>query len=150
MFSKYHYLNANIHKSSQCYVGKINEKAVVFCAVLHHPVNTKRKRKSLWRVSRLVVLPDYQGVGIGNRFLETIGRKYLNENKRFCITTTTPALLYYFKKSPLWKCVSLGFNPQGGGKFHFGGHRRITTSWQMEDKNQKSLVFQKREKDESV
>ena len=40
-----------------------------FCATL--PVIGRRRH---WRISRIVTLPDYQGIGIGMRVAEAVGR----------------------------------------------------------------------------
>jgi len=46
------------------------------------------------RVSRLVVLPDYQGVGVGKRLLNFIAEHYTSRTKLlFLITTSNPQLV---------------------------------------------------------
>ena len=47
--------------------------------VIHQPhsINTKIKR-----VSRLVILPDYQGIGLGTKFLNEMAKYY---SKQGCI-----------------------------------------------------------------
>ena len=44
----------------RCYVAKYEDKPVAFIAVAHVHMLVR-----YFRVSRLVVLPDYQGVGVG-------------------------------------------------------------------------------------
>jgi len=56
-----------------------------------------------WRISRIVTLPDYQGVGIGMRVAETIGDLYLAEGLRFSVTAAHPALLAHCRRSAKWK-----------------------------------------------
>ena len=45
-------------------------------AVLHQPHG---KIKNLKRCSRLVILPDYQGIGLGTMFLTIIAQHYANQ-----------------------------------------------------------------------
>jgi GNAT superfamily N-acetyltransferase len=60
--------------------------------------------KNLFRISRLVVLPDYQGLGIGNIMNEWIGEFMWKEGrKRLSIVTTHPGLILSYSKSPKWK-----------------------------------------------
>ena len=39
------------------------------------------------KVHRIVILPDYQGIGLGKRFLKIIAEIYVNKNEYFGITT---------------------------------------------------------------
>ena len=98
---------------------------VSFCGILHFP---HPKVKNIKRCSRLVVLPDYQGVGIGNKMLEFIANLYLKMNYRFTIITSSPALLYSFKKNPYWKLKHIGHKH----KSLLSGRscNRLTTSWE--------------------
>ena len=57
---------------------------VAFAAVL-----SAIGRWGVWRVSRLVVLPDYQGIGIGLAMLSAVAEQY----PRLRITTGHPAML---------------------------------------------------------
>jgi len=50
-------------------------------------------RKRYYRVSRLVVLPDYQGIGIGKRLLNFIAELYTSQTKMpFYILTSNPQI----------------------------------------------------------
>ncbi len=47
-----------------------------------------------YRVSRLVVLPDYQGIGIGKRLLNFVAELYTSQMKLpFYILTSNPQLV---------------------------------------------------------
>ena len=99
MFRKYHYLNTNLNAASRCFAMTINNRPVAFCAVIHfpHPVRCYKK------VHRLVVLPDYQGLGLGKVFLNFIGQ-YINFP--FAITTSQPALINSLKNDIHWCCTN--------------------------------------------
>lgn len=87
IFRKYHYLNTELKKSVDCYISTIQDKPVAFCAIHHFP---NPKIKNLKKIHRLVVLPDYQGVGIGINFLNYIAEIY--KKKNFVVTLTTSQL----------------------------------------------------------
>lgn len=63
----------------------------------------------------MVTLPDYQGIGIGKRFMSMIGDKFLNENNRFIITTSQVALSNSLKKDKRWICTRKGRCGSGSG-----------------------------------
>lgn len=85
-----------------------------------HPINTKIKR-----VSRLVILPDYQGIGLGTKFLNFMAEYYKKLNYDFEIITTAKNLIYALKKSDKW-CL-----------FRYNKHRNVTSKSSKIDKNRK-------------
>lgn len=62
-----------------------------------HPVNTKLKR-----VSRLVILPDYQGIGLGTKFLNEIAKIYIEQGFDFSIITSAKNLISSLRKNDKW------------------------------------------------
>jgi len=91
IFREHHYLNTErLGAGVRCYVAKYGEKPVAFCAVQHI-----RMKANYFRVSRLVVLPDYQGVGIGKRLLNLLAELYTSQiDLPFYILTTNPQLVH--------------------------------------------------------
>lgn len=69
-------MSKEIASACICYGLYDNNNIIGFCAVLHqpHPINKKLKR-----VSRLVILPDYQGIGLGTKFLNEIAKIYIKQ-----------------------------------------------------------------------
>lgn len=66
-----------------------------------HPINQKIKG-----VSRLVILPDYQGIGLGSRFLQSIADIYKKEGWDFVIRTSAKNLVMKLYKDPKWVMYS--------------------------------------------
>ncbi len=62
-------------------------------------------RKGWKRVHRLVVLPDYQGIGIGTKFINEVTKHYANEGWNINLTTTTPALVHALARDKNWSLV---------------------------------------------
>jgi GNAT superfamily N-acetyltransferase len=88
-FRHYHYLNGKLGAEVRCYAAFYNHKPVAFIAVVH----TKMK-SNYFRVSRLVVLPDYQGKGLGKRLLNFIAELYTSQiNLPFYLVTPNPLLV---------------------------------------------------------
>jgi len=104
IFRNYHYLNTEIYKGSEIYTFFIEDSPVAFCAVM--PLIGKVKNRK--RVHRLVVLPDYQGIGIGTTFLTKIGEIYKKRGYTLFITTALPSLYTALKKRKEWICFHAG------------------------------------------
>lgn len=92
-------MNSDINKTAQCYVGYYDNNPVCFFAVLHFPHGRVDNFK---KGHRLVVLPDYQGLGIGHKFSTAIAQHYLDTGYRFIITSSTKSLFNQRKNDPRW------------------------------------------------
>ena len=57
---------------------------------------------------RLVVLPDYQGVGIGTAFIKAIAEHYNNNGYVMNLTTTTPSLVHALRRDKDWRLIRYG------------------------------------------
>ena len=103
MFKDHHYLDGNINKAARCYVGVWNDQVVAFGASITMPSGTL---KNAWRGHRTVILPDFQGMGIGVRFSNTIGQIHLDQEHRYFSKTSHPRMIYYRENCDLWKPTS--------------------------------------------
>ena len=98
-FRRYHYLNGDLPNAAICYGVYDNENIIAFMGVLHQPHD---KNKKIKRVCRLVVLPDYQGIGIATKFLKTIAEHYTKQGYDFSIVTSAKNLIHALNKSNDW------------------------------------------------
>lgn len=101
MFRDHHYLSGDLNQSSRCYLAIWNEVVVGFNAVIAFP--TGSIKGDCWRGHRTVILPDFQGMGIGVRFSDAIGEIMLAEGKRYFSKTAHPRLGEYRNASPKWR-----------------------------------------------
>jgi len=99
IFSKHHYLDEILNKSSNVFLAFWGDVLVGFYAVLAFPSGTV---KNAFRGHRLVVLPEFQGMGIGNAISNSIAQYYKDNGKVFYIRTIHPAIGEYMEKSTLW------------------------------------------------
>jgi ABC-type Mn2+/Zn2+ transport system ATPase subunit len=102
LFARHHYLTADLNKSAQIYVGLINDQPAVLTAIL--PLinaNVKNAR----RISRTVVLPDYQGIGIGGKFVNAICAGLQAQGLSTYTTTSHPARVRALNKSKEWEMI---------------------------------------------
>ena len=99
-FKDHHYLTSELNKSSRCYLVKWNEIIVGFVSALPMPSGTL---KNAWREHRTVILPDYQGIGIGVRISDAVAQLFLEDGKRYYSKTAHPRMGEYRNASKLWK-----------------------------------------------
>lgn len=59
-------------------------------------------RKGWKRIHRLVVLPDYQGIGIGVKFINEVSKHYKDNGWNVNLTTTTPSLIHVLARGKDW------------------------------------------------
>jgi len=111
LFKRHHYLSGALNLAARCYLALWEQTPVCFCAVL--PLVGRRRR---WRITRLVTLPDFQGIGIGLRVAETVAELYRAAGLRMNITASHPAVIGHCRRSPLWKAGGVkkfGSRPAG-------------------------------------
>ena len=102
MFARHHYLNGKLNPAARCYLATWNDVPVAFSATL-----CAIGKKDHWRVSRIVTLPDFQGVGIGMRLMEAVCELHRAEGKRINVTARHPALIEHCRRSPAWRTVGV-------------------------------------------
>jgi GNAT superfamily N-acetyltransferase len=103
-FAPHHYLTADINPVAKCFVAVWGEALVGFWSVLPLPSGTL---KNAWRGHRTVVLPQYQGFGIGTRFADRMAHWWVeNKGARFFSRTAHPRFAAYRDASPLWRRTS--------------------------------------------
>lgn len=98
-FRRYHYLNEDIPSACRCFGLYDGETIVGFMGVLHQPHGINKKLK---RVSRLVILPDYQGIGLGVKFLNFVGGIYKAQGYDFTIVTSARNMIFALRKNGKW------------------------------------------------
>jgi GNAT superfamily N-acetyltransferase len=109
MFRQYHYLNGSLASTARYYTAVYQDRPIAFIAVVHI-----RMRARYYRVTRLVVLPDYQGIGVGKRLLNFIAELYTSQTKiPFYFLTSNPQIIRGNLGN--WKIARLGHASKGQG-----------------------------------
>ncbi len=84
-------------------------------------------RARYYRVSRLVVLPDYQGIGIGKRLLNFMAELYTSQTKLpFYILTSNPQIIRGSMKN--WRINRIGHASEGTGNTKMNNELRSSLS----------------------
>ena len=102
LFARHHYLSGSLAVGARSYLATWEGEPVTFCATL--PVITKRGHR---RFTRIVTLPDYQGMGIGMKVVAAVASLHRQEGLRINITSSHPALIRHCRHSDLWKTVNV-------------------------------------------
>jgi len=103
-FSRHHYLNSDkLSTCSQCYAAVLDGIPVSFVSVMPNAGHFGRRR-----ISRIVTLPDYQGIGIGKRLLNFVADLYKQQGLRTSIGTSHPAMVQSLRVDKSWVLTSIG------------------------------------------
>ncbi len=108
LFKRHHYLSGSLSTAARCFLALWEGVPVGFCATV-----SLIGRKNRWRVSRIVTLPDYQGIGIGMAITEAVAELHRGEGHRVNVTASHPSLIAHCRRSPRWRAV--GVKKAGGG-----------------------------------
>jgi len=101
-FARHHYLSNELNKSAQIYIGVINDQPAVLLAVL--PLINANVRNAR-RISRIVVLPDFQGIGLATKFMNAVAGGLKAQGLLTYITTSHPALIRALNYSDKWEMI---------------------------------------------
>ncbi len=102
VFARHHYLSGSLSVRARCFLALWERAPVAFCATL--PTIGRRNH---WRISRIVTLPDYQGIGIGTAVAENVAEMHRAEGKRLNLTASHPAVIAHCRRSPRWRAVNV-------------------------------------------
>jgi GNAT superfamily N-acetyltransferase len=123
-FKTHHYLSGDLAKNCRCYAAVLRRRQtadgslqpdtsgagapllpsvpVSFCALI-----PQQGVERWYRVSRIVTLPDYQGVGIGSKFLDALAELYVGQDYRFSMTASHPSVRSHCQRSERWKATNV-------------------------------------------
>jgi len=160
IFEPHHYLKAAPMIAGFPYVGTVNGELVA-----HIGFGTRPGMKEA-RCARFVVMPEYQGCGVGMKFINHVCEMWLHGENRYkkpmrtTILTSHPGLCAALRRSDLWRQYNSSLHGsttakknhieknrnQGWNKKAIptaslgGGHFRSTQGFRYYGKRQKSLI----------
>ena len=108
LFAPHHYLSGQLSAAACTFVALCGSQPpavsgvepAAFCATV-----TMIGRRGHRRITRLVTLPDYQGLGIGMAVAEAVGDWHLARGQRLNVTASHRSLLSHCRRSPRWRFV---------------------------------------------
>ncbi|MEN5279271.1 GNAT family N-acetyltransferase [Brucella sp. TWI432] len=118
-FEPHHYLKMPHMIAATCYVAFVDGEPVAHLGVSTRPGLVEA------RACRLVVMPEWQGAGVGMRFLNAVCAAWRRGENRYgkpmptLFHTSHPGLASALRRDPLWT--------QTSGVLHGGSARHLTT-----------------------
>ena len=104
LFAPFHYLTADLHRAARCFGVFVDGTLAAFAAVLHRP-NWRKKGQDVKGISRIVTLPDWQGLALSPILATTLGAAYKATGWRLRAYPAHPSLIRVAMKSPDWLLV---------------------------------------------
>ena len=101
LFRKHHYMSGELKQTAACFLGLVDGQPCGFVAVIHYP----HPSGGWWKEHRTVVMPDFQGVGIGNALSDFVGSLFVATGKKYRDTTIHPGHVHYRAASPHWRVI---------------------------------------------
>jgi ABC-type ATPase involved in cell division len=124
LFAPFHYLTASLHRAARCFVLFVGDEPAAFAGVLHRPHARVSNVKGL---SRLVTLPDWQGLGLAFVLSDALGAAYKHNGYRFHTYPAHPALIHGYDRSAMYAMTQA---PRGAlGRFT--GSTSSTPTWRF-------------------
>lgn len=99
LFAPFHYMTAELRKGATCFGLWADGTLAAFAGILHRP---HPKAKNIKGASRVVTLPDYQGIGLAHTMMSTLGSAYKALGFRFRNYPAHPAFIRSYRRSE-WK-----------------------------------------------
>lgn len=99
LFKDFHYLSSEHNNAAHKYIAEIDGVPVAWCSVIHFP---HPKIKNMKRIHRIVVKPDYQGIGLGTKFMSEIAKMYKKNGYRTTLVTSSPSFVFGLQKNKQW------------------------------------------------
>jgi GNAT superfamily N-acetyltransferase len=115
------------------YVGFVGDEPVAHVGMSGKVSGKKREA----RACRMVVMPEWQGAGVGMRMLnhlcqrELEGGGFIGKKTTTLFHTAHPGLVAALRRDPKWKQVSATLAGGQGNKsgMTWGGHLRAVSGW---------------------
>jgi ABC-type lipoprotein export system ATPase subunit len=113
LFKQHHYISEDLNKAAKCFITLLNDKPVCFNAFLPMPSGTV---SNAYRGSRSVVLPDFQGLGIGYQVTKYLHKLYKKDGKKIYVKSVNPALVNKRLKDKDYFFNGVSKSSEEGGK----------------------------------
>ncbi len=88
--------------------------------------------ENAWREHRTVILPDYQGMGIGALVGDMLGEMHARDGKLLFSRTSHPRLARYRIASPLWSETVTSRKPSEAHFGDFANDGRVSYAFQYQ------------------
>jgi len=116
MFAPFHYLTRTLHRAARCFALFVGDRPAAFAGMLH-----RTAKRPIMGCSRLVTLPDYQGLGLAFVLIDAVASVYGAKGISVNTYPAHPALITCFDRSERWRLVK---RPGIAARSQFAGRDR--------------------------
>lgn len=99
-FARFHYMSAELTRSARCFVLSVDGTPAAFAASLFRP---HARVQNIYGLSRGVVLPDFQGLGLIFALIDRLGACYKAKGFRLRSYPAHPGYVRAHDRSPVWR-----------------------------------------------
>ena len=103
LFKRHHYLTEELNRTAETFCIELNGQYIGFFGILPFPGVGDPKTR---RLSRMVILPDFQGLGIGTKVFNYLCSLYKAEGHIMYVRTVSPGLGKFMEKNENWEATS--------------------------------------------
>lgn len=132
MFAHHHYLTAEIPPIVDCYLATWDDVVIGFSCVICLPGKSpplyEGDERIKYRECRTVILPDFQGLGLGVRLSDAVGDIFIEKGHRFFSKTAHMRMGEYRQKSDKWRATATNLVDRGrssGSKLDYRKNKRF-------------------------
>jgi ABC-type lipoprotein export system ATPase subunit/GNAT superfamily N-acetyltransferase len=122
LFAPFHYLTAHLHPNARVYVLFAEDEPAACAGILPRPSRFAGRN---YGISRLVTLPDWQGLGLAFALIDRVGAAYAAKACMMRGYPAHPALIRAMDRSPVW---ALEIAPKVGSVVR-GPHSSLPENW---------------------
>lgn len=105
IFAPFHYMSNTLNKTAKCFGLFVDDQLTTFLAVLYRPMSRGHDNAPIYGISRVVTLPDWQGLGLAPFLTDTLAGMYKALGCRFRNYPAHPAFVRVHMKSINWRLI---------------------------------------------
>ena len=125
LFSPFHYLTATLNPAARCYGLFVEGNIAAIAGLIFRP-DTGHGRP-IWGISRVVTLPDFQGLGLAFVLMDTVASWYKAMLRRVHMYPAHPSFVRAFDRSPKWALRKKpGTYYESAGRYRHDAKRNFT------------------------
>ncbi len=127
-FAPHHYLSSDLRPGASCWLLTMEGHPAGFTAWIQYP----HRRKVTWHEHRTVVLPDFQGAGLGSWLVQLVASALAATQRTVASTAGHPAVLIHRINDPNWRQTRHNqkhHEQPWGRQLPQTNVHRITSSW---------------------
>lgn len=110
LFAPFHYMSADLNPSARCFALFVSDRIASIAAVLNRPISRGENSLPIMGLSRLVTLPDWQGLGLAMILSERLAAMYASVGKRFRTYPAHPALVRSYQRAECYRQIKSAGN----------------------------------------